>query len=58
MAERVLPFLVQSGPDGEVKEEETTALAAHITKVRFGSCQKQADSSLHVMFNVVPLLSG
>lgn len=35
VAERVLPFLAQSGHDGEVMEEETTALAAHITKVRF-----------------------
>lgn len=35
VAERVLPFLAQSGHDGEAMEEETTALAAHITKVRF-----------------------
>lgn len=35
VAERVLPFLAQSGHDGEAMEEETTALAARITKVRF-----------------------
>ncbi|XP_075903723.1 condensin-2 complex subunit G2 isoform X3 [Nelusetta ayraudi] len=39
VAERVLPFLAQSGHDGEAMEEETTALAAHITKTFLTVCR-------------------
>lgn len=54
VAERVLPFLVQSGHNGEAKEEETAALAAHITKVRFGLSLKS--SNLLPPYNISRLM--
>lgn len=54
VAEKVLPFLVPSGHDGEAKEDETTALAEHITKVRSDWGPKQINS----YFNVVLLSPG